>query len=229
MSDGKAPYMQGFNETFGKVEPKLRRRIRRELKKKYAAGFLDGLLKVLGPGDLCIDLGGNVGEVTGPLADTGAQVITFEPDPYAFAALSQRVAGKDNVTLIQKAAGAEAGSVLFHKKPGTEDQAAVSGSIMADASHATAEGTMQVDCVDFVDFLETTLRDRGPVAFLKMDIEGAELPLLERLVETELLTQVRATVVETHAWMMPGTKPRYEAIRARAAERPDFNLDLSWI
>ncbi len=36
-------------------------------------------------GDLCIDLGANIGEITCRLAATGSDVISFEPDPGAFA------------------------------------------------------------------------------------------------------------------------------------------------
>ncbi|WP_299687338.1 hypothetical protein [uncultured Tateyamaria sp.] len=61
-----------------------------------------------------------------------------------------------------------------------------------------------------------------------MDIEGAELDLMERLLETDRLTQVGLTVIETHRWLMQGHSKRYEEIERIANERPELNLFAYW-
>src|SRR3546814_4893063 len=54
--------------------------------------FLDAA-KRLRPGDIAIDCGANVGRFTRPIAEGGATVHAFEPNPDAFAELSRNLAG----------------------------------------------------------------------------------------------------------------------------------------
>lgn len=64
---------------------------RRKLKRRQCARMQDTFSQVLAEtqaGDLCIDLGANIGSITKRMAMTGADVISFEPDPGAFAALT---------------------------------------------------------------------------------------------------------------------------------------------
>src|SRR3546814_8424189 len=55
--------------------------------------FLDAA-KRLRPGDIAIDCGANVGRFTRPIAEGGATVHAFEPNPDAFAELSRNLAGR---------------------------------------------------------------------------------------------------------------------------------------
>ena len=106
-----APETEGSDPRVAELEAKLKRREQRNLRQARAHGFLDGILALLRPGDVVIDCGANVGEVSARLVATGATVIAFEPDPYAFEKLSERVAGCDNVTLHQQAVSTEAGTL----------------------------------------------------------------------------------------------------------------------
>ncbi|MBZ8133787.1 FkbM family methyltransferase [Afifella sp. IM 167] len=51
-------------------------------------------------GDVIVDVGANIGELTLLCADAGAQVVAIEPDPRAFSCLTQNVAGLDHVRLV---------------------------------------------------------------------------------------------------------------------------------
>src|SRR5437879_2510751 len=57
----------------------------------------------LQPGDIAIDAGANVGDITAVMAATGATVYAFEPNPFAFKALRRRFASNPNVHCINKA------------------------------------------------------------------------------------------------------------------------------
>src|SRR3546814_20131024 len=75
--------------------------------------FLDAA-KRLRPGDLAIDCGANVGRFTRPIAEGGATVHAFEPNPDAFAELSRNLAGFPSVHLHQQAVAARPGAVTLY-------------------------------------------------------------------------------------------------------------------
>ena len=87
----------------------MRRRNKRRVKRVRAQGMLQGVISMLRAGDIVFDCGANVGDVTVQLAQSGAQVHAFEPDPVAFARLSDRFSEVDNVTLHNVAVGTQDG------------------------------------------------------------------------------------------------------------------------
>ena len=74
------------------LDVQMRRKVHREMRGSYCSGIMMGLRAALGPGDVCIDLGANIGEVTVPLAETGATVHAFAPDHDTFAQLKSACA-----------------------------------------------------------------------------------------------------------------------------------------
>ena len=59
--------------------------------KKDRTGVLPHWLKNLKAGDIALDCGANVGKITVPMAQTGAAVYAFEPNPHAFAKLKEQL------------------------------------------------------------------------------------------------------------------------------------------
>ncbi|HEY3353244.1 MAG TPA: FkbM family methyltransferase [Polyangia bacterium] len=121
----------------------------------------------------------------------GARVLCLEPDPGCFAVLERNVRanGLDGVRLLNAAVVKRPGPVAF--QPDGADGGRV------------AEGTPRPTTVQGVPL--SSLID-GPVDFLKVNIEGMELPALEDLEETGALGQVREMVIEYHGWA--GEAPR---------------------
>lgn len=181
----------------------------------------------VGPGDVAVDLGANVGKFTEQLARTGARVFAFEPHPEAFAALKERVEGYSNVTLINAAASNTAGTTQLLVRPNRSDLAATtSSSIVAEKMDVGAKGAVSVELVDFPKWLDELAR---PVKLLKVDIEGAEVELFETLLETPAARLIGKAFVETHERRIPDLAVRTQALRAKTKglESPDINWD--WI
>ena len=86
---------------------KLKKRQARNMAKAGAEGFLMGLASQLTPEDTVVDCGANVGDVAEPLAETGAALHAFEPDPFAFGKLA-----KENNTMIIPSNLADASSLV---------------------------------------------------------------------------------------------------------------------
>ncbi|MDG4647662.1 FkbM family methyltransferase [Roseibacterium sp. SDUM158017] len=214
---------------------KLKRRQARNQRAAFARGLMQGVLSMLKPGDVVFDCGANVGDVTEPLAMTGATVHAFEPDPYAFARLSRRMAGRANVILHDAAVGVTAGRAALMRATAFEDNPAagsvrstlVAGGRRIDTRPGTA---IDVEVLSLPDMIRAAASRAGEVAVLKMDIEGAELAILEHMRAERLFDLVRLTVAETHEGKFRALRPRFAALRAAlAAEHPVTRVNLDWI
>lgn len=207
---------------------------RRKLKRRYCNRAQDTFSEVLRDthaGDLCIDLGANVGEITSRMATTGADVISFEPDPAAFEALSRAVAGMDNVTLYAKAAGVRAETLMLRRSANWSpddptSHTAMSSLVRTDAKMAD-DNSVAVEVVDIIGFLETLNRD---IRILKMDIEGAEWEILQKLIDHPLLARIDCIFVETHERVDPARYvPVFDMLQARAEALTRPYINLYWI
>ena len=176
-----------------------------------------------------IDLGANIGKVTRRMAAEGGRVIAFEPDPWTLGLLRANVAGLGNVEIVPAAAGLTVGTVRLYRRvrfvddPARHSQAA---SIVADKVNMDHGNTVAVEQKDFARYLASLDRDIG---VLKMDIEGAEVEILEALFDRpSLLRRVRYIFAETHERMIPGHAPLVEALRRRAAGMERSRVNLDW-
>ena len=175
----------------------------------------------------CIDLGANIGAHTRKMALGTKQVIAFEPDPWAHTALQANVADLDNVRIENAAAGMCEKKVLLYRHARFADNPVLyseSSSVIAGKKNVTEEGAVEVRQIDFIGYLEDLDEDIG---VLKMDIEGAEVDLLESLFDRpDILARIDHIFAETHENRIPGHKQRVNALheKARSIKRPCINL-----
>jgi len=199
----------------------------------YGRGFLDGICAAMRPGDVAVDCGANVGDVAARLAATGARVIAYEPDPEVFALLRARLGALENVTLIEKGVGAQAGGAILRRLKGharNPRAASLGNTVMEGVAYADPENTVAIEIADLAADLRAVLERTPEIALLKIDIEGAELDVLPALEAAGLLGRIRCTLVETHEVQMPHLADRFAALRASiAARHPRERVNLDWI
>jgi len=183
----------------------------------------------LGVSDIAIDCGANVGRYTKVLADTRAQVYAFEPNPDAFAVLRQRMQGYPNVICVNKAVAAEAGSLrLFLHEQAADDPVrwSTGSSVLSVKANVNPETYVDVESVDFVEFV---LSLGSPIKLVKMDIEGAEVALLQRLVNHPLaMNAIGQLFVETHDHKIPELRDDTEQLRKTIRQAGLDRINLDW-
>lgn len=212
---------------------KLKRRHKRDLRYARAEGMLAGVVSMLRPGDVAVDCGANRGDVTALLAASGAEVHAFEPDPYNIEKLTERFVGIANVHLHAAAVGTAAGSIRLMRAANWEanpELASVKSTVVAGGQNIAEGAGIEVAMIDFPAFLRDLVAAHGRVAFVKMDIEGAELDLLDAMLGQGLFDQIQLTVAETHERKFKDLRPRFAALRdAVAAAYLPTRVNLDWI
>lgn len=210
----------------GRAGRNARRWLRARYVKRCMAEF-DQRLARLGPGDLCLDLGANVGSMTLRMAATGAMVHAYEPDPFAFGALQRNVGHLPNVILHQAAVAAVGGKGVlqrlrdFAENPQAKSQ--MSSLIPLYPQIYRGGEAIAVETRAFRDVLDGL---GGPVALLKMDIEGSEFDILRAVFADPAAFDIDAIFCETHEYALVEHQPEVaRMIRASAAlARPVINL-----
>ena len=177
-------------------------------------------------GKTCIDLGANVGEYTNIMAVKAKRVIAFEPDPWAHAQLQANVADLDNIIIENAAAGTWDGTVLLYRRTGFESNPtsnSQSSSVIAAKNNVCLEEAVEVEQIDFIAYLNNLDENIGIV---KIDIEGAEVELLENLFNRpDILKRIDYIFIETHESRIPGHEPRVKKLRESEnhIDRPHIN------
>jgi len=146
-------------------------------------------------GDTVLDVGACIGDTTVPMAiKTGEKgtVIAVEPEPNNISFLKANTSKFSDVRIIEKAAWNRKETLRFnlHSTP-------TGHSIV----HKTPNGNSIIDQFkDHIevqaDTLDNIVKAWDRIDFAKIDVQGAELQVLEGA--EEMLTKTRKLVVETH-------------------------------
>ncbi len=155
------------------------------------------------PSPLILDCGSNIGvsllyfKTTYP----GSRIIAFEPDETAFGTLQENVEANrwDFVELHHAALLSQDGQIDFFSDP------ALPGSVIMSAYEQRVKGAEgRVTARQTVSALRLSSFVTEPVDLLKMDIEGAELDVMEDLAQTGKLPLIRQIVLEYHHHLNAG-------------------------
>ena len=174
------------------MRPGAKRHAIRDGKWTYQTHKLDTAMRFVKQRRVCIDIGAHVGLWSMWLVGLFGQVHAFEPVPL-HADLFERNVTAPNVTLYRRALGAGTGTVSITVPPDQTGHAHVTqgarrhvqrGGHSPDSTWQRTE-PVPMDTLDSYGFQE--------IDFIKIDVEGYELPVIQGAVET--LRRCRPIVV----------------------------------
>jgi FkbM family methyltransferase len=101
-------------------------------------------------------------------------------------------------------------------------------SLEGDASslHTNSGLTERIQCVDVQEFFETN--NIETVDLLKLNIEGAEYDVLDRIIELDLLPSINNIQIQFHRFV-PDCGRRRDAIREHLSKTHTCVWDYEWI
>lgn len=192
----------------------------------YEADTNDVLRRFLRPGDVVIEAGANNGSETvliGELVGAGGHVHAFEPVPSAARRLRANIALNDQgsrVTVHPLAIGATDGTLILHLLPHDHPNPGMASK----NPHPLADTRLEVPQVSLDAWSARENVDR--IDFIKMDIQGAELDLLqgaEKMIATRrpiIFTEAASTQGETLALFNALVERGYAVFTADERLRP---------
>ena len=150
---------------------------------------------------LIIDCGANIGMATlyFKMVFPGAKIIAFEPNPNSFSLLKKNMEENnlDKVELYNLGLAGNEGEIPFYidtYNPGT-----LIGSVKQKRG---GPGELKVQ----TSRLSAYIAEHEHVDLVKMDVEGAELEIIEELSASGMMARVKEFIVEYHH-NIPGEKP----------------------
>lgn len=167
----------------------------------------------------------DVGAFTGKWADAVAElhdpvIYAFEPNPRSYARLEEKAANNRKLRPQQYGLGGRDETVEFTLN-------GLGSSMCDDRSRNRNVDKIQVKIAAIDSAWRSLSLDR--VDLMKINIEGAEFPLLERMIETDMLDKVDTFLIQFHEWH-PDARRRREVIQRALSQthRQEWNYDFVW-
>jgi len=188
------------------------------------------ILKGVNSSSLIIDCGANTGDISALFLARGARVIAFEPDPVAFNYLRDRFMGNKKIECINKAVSNRDGNgeFFFHQQRQAKGgkEFTVSSSLIREKINVNNRSGIEVDLIDLSSYIKGLDRD---VDILKLDVEGSEIEILEKMISDKTYKRIGLILAETHETKIPGHKKEVSRIKSMILENNIQNIKLNWI
>jgi FkbM family methyltransferase len=168
----------GLRQFFRHIDPKpaFKRWGRRNLLRRHYAGFITN-------GDLCFDIGANIGDRVGIFLSLGGRIVAVEPQPPCVEVLSAQYGGNPRVTILPAAVGAG---------NGIQDMFVSGSSTISSMSPGWIEAVKKSDRFPGVSWdkkirvdvitVDELVKRFGRPAFIKIDVEGFEEEVIRGIV-----------------------------------------------
>ena len=174
---------------------------------------------------VCIDCGANTGQETLPWAEKGAEVHAFEPHPACFKVLKERVGKFSKVHLYEKGVWHKNSTMNLYLEDGLgNEEVTQASSLLKLKQNVSKEEFIEVEIIDLVEFINSLGKK---VDLVKVDIEGAEVELIQKIIDTKTYERIGLIVVETHE-RIPEIAPGIDDLRNQIAAKKINNIDLDW-
>jgi FkbM family methyltransferase len=178
--------------------------------------------------DICIDCGCNAGAVTDIFHSKGALTYAFEPHPYLFEELTRKYLGDTGIELLNVAVWDRNTRMDLHvqKVRGSRVVNLEGTTLFGNRIDANVETTCNVEVIDLIEFIQKLGRR---VKIVKIDVEGAEFEIIEKILETNLYKEIDHIFCETHPHFFADGAERLAALEEKIEQKGVTNIHLDWV
>jgi FkbM family methyltransferase len=204
---------------FERLKYRRQRRAYREVLAQWNADGGDERYRFdydLHPDSVVLDVGGYEGQWARDLyARQPCQIHIFEPVRTFAESISHDFSGNPDVTVHTFALGSGNRNEIF----------SLAGA--SSSSHKKKQSRVEVEFRDVMEWFDTAAID--DVALMKINIEGGEYELLERMLECDLVRRVRSLQIQFH-YFVDSAESRMQAIQEGLAKthKPTWQYRFIW-
>lgn len=127
------------------------------------------------------------------------EYIGFEPVPRLFEKACLRFKSDPTVIMFQAAASNKDGSTEFYISKNSEGKINKGSSVFGDKVNVTHHLKIECGTIDFSNYLKKNFFN-GEYIYVKMDIEGSEYDVLEKMLDDGTINLVSKLCVEFHVY-----------------------------
>ena len=179
-------------------------------------------------GLVCIDIGANIGIYTNIMAQHAKHVYAYEPDPHAYKILSEITTKYQNITLSDCAIGDDNKTIKLYRSKGyiKNPLSSTIASTVYISNNSDIDNYIEVNQISIKNII---LDIEQEIGILKIDAEGAEVPILEMMLDNCLLmSKIRYIFIETHERLYPKMRERYEILHREVLKYQKPVIDMYW-
>tara|TARA_Y100001970_G_C14237905_1_gene863044 strand:- start:3008 stop:3649 length:642 start_codon:yes stop_codon:yes gene_type:complete len=179
-------------------------------------------------GDIAIDCGANVGNVSQYLCNSGATVYAFEPNPHAYDILEKKLSKYKNAHCYNKAVNDHnsVSKLYLHVNSNSDEVMWSTGSsLLQYKKNVNNNKYIETEVIDLIKFIENLQK---PIKLLKLDVEGVEHIILKKLINNNLHKQIEHIFVETHEDQADELLSETKHLQQLIASLNITNINLNW-
>ncbi len=178
-----------------------------ECKKEKLTGNLRDHLKFittdifLNENSVVIDCGANIGDITSVFSRFGCKVYSFEPTEKTFNVLQKRFKKQLNVECFKKAVHIRNENLKFYHHEFSKQNEiywSTGNSLLQEKSNVNEDDYEIVECIDFVEFINSLVLKENQIDLVKIDIEGAEVELINYIIDSGSINNIKQIICEVH-------------------------------
>ncbi len=91
------------------------------------------------------------------------------------------------------------------------------------------KGSYEVDVVDLSEILENLIQTHKRLYLLKIDVEGAEFEIMEKILDKELYKHIDYIACETHERFFTDGDAKIKHLRDKITQLGADNILLDWV
>jgi len=205
-----------------------RLKVGRKSRKIKALADFNNALGFLQKGSLVIDAGANVGEFTKLFLDKGFKVHAFEPDTIALKELKKKCETSKELKLYEAAVGLknERQKLYRYRKFDESNPYSTQGSSLLNYRSGKNKPFIEIKVIDFIEYLK---QQTDSISLLKMDIEGIEIDILNKIIDEDLHKKIKFIFVETHERFSHSLGVETAKLKLRIKKLKIRNINLDWV
>lgn len=157
---------------------------------------------------------------------SGGICYAFEPNIYLVAFLKNLYKDNERLILKEQAISHKNEKAIFYNM---EDDIISSGNSIISMPKAKQKSAYEVQMIDFCEFIIELTKKHSKIAFVKLDIEGAEFDVLNALIEKDLYENIEYIMVETHERFFDNPKEKIDTLKEKITKKQIKNIYLDWV